>query len=125
MHNTRLHQKGSALSSLLLLAVFAYGVFVVIQYTPLYLESSAVDSILATIQGSHKGNPISSVQEVEFKIDNLLNINQMKDMKEYFKVSTYRGEILIDVTYNRDLNLLFQQKKIRYEKKLVLPRPPR
>jgi hypothetical protein len=88
------------------------------------VESSTVDSVLSSIQGSHKAQPITNVQEAERKIDVLLNVNEIRDMKEYFKVSDYRGEILIDVTYNRDLNLLFQTRTIRYEKSLVLPRPP-
>jgi hypothetical protein len=118
------NQEGSALSSLLIVAVLAYGVFIAIQYVPLHVESSTVDSVLSSIQGSHKAQPITNVQEAERKIDVLLNVNEIRDMKEYFKVSDYRGEILIDVTYNRDLNLLFQTRTIRYEKSLVLPRPP-
>ena len=118
------NQEGSALSSLLIVAVLAYGVFIAIQYVPLHVESSTVDSVLSSIQGSHKAQPITNVQEAERKIDVLINVNEIRDMKEYFKVSDYRGEILIDVTYNRDLNLLFQTRTIRYEKSLVLPRPP-
>ena len=118
------NQEGSALSGLLIVAVLAYGVFIAIQYVPLHVESSTVDSVLSSIQGSHKAQPITSVSEAERKIDALLNVNEIRDMKEYFKVSDYRGEILIDVTYNRDLNLLFQTRAIRYEKSLVLPRPP-
>ena len=114
-------QRGSVLSTLLILAVLAYGVYVVFQYVPLYIESSSVDSILSSIQGTHRSEPFNSVSEVERKIDDLLNINQIREMREYFKVDTYLDEIRIDVTYNRDLNLLFQQRKIRYEKQLMLP----
>ena len=118
------NQKGSAISALLIFAVLAYGVFIAIQYAPLYVESSTVDSVLSSILGSHKAQPITGVQEAQRKIDVLLNVNEIRDMKEYFQVRDYRGEILIDVTYNRDINLLFQTKTIRYEKSLILPRPP-
>lgn len=123
MNTGHRYQKGSAISALLIVAALAYGVFIAIQYVPIYVESSSVNSILSSIQGSHKAQPLRSADEVERKIDSLLNVNQIRDMKEYFKVRSYRGEILIEVTYNRDLNLLFQNKTIRYEKKLVLPRP--
>jgi hypothetical protein len=118
------YEKGSALSGLLIVAVLAYGVFIAIQYVPLYVESSTVDSVLSSIQGTHKAQSIRSVPEAERKIDVLLNVNEIRGMKENFQVRDYRGEILIDVTYNRDINLLFQTKTIRYEKALVLPRPP-
>ena len=120
MKNSHLRQRGSALSTLLIVAVLAYGVFVALQYAPLYIQSSAVDSILSSIHGKHKAEPFKSVSEVESQIDTLLNVNQIKDMREYFKVETYLDDIRIDVSYNRDLNLLFQQKIIRYEKQLVL-----
>ena len=113
-------QKGAAVVTILVFAVIAYAIFVGIQYIPLQLESSAVESILTTIQESEKTARSMNAGEVKNKINGLLNINQMDDMADSFKVSKYRGDFIVEVSYDRELNLLYAKKQMPYREKLTL-----
>jgi len=114
------NQKGGAVMTLIVLAIAAYGVYVGLQYVPLHIESTSVDSILASLQGGQKAKPLTSVHEIEAKIKNLLYINEMRDMEEYFKVRNYRQSFTIEVSYTRELNLLFDTKVLNFKKSLTL-----
>ena len=120
MNRTPGNQKGAAIVTILVLAVIGYAIFVGLQYVPLHLESSAVESILTTIQESEKTARSMSAAEVKNKINGLLNINQMDDMEDSFKVSKYRGDLIVEVSYDRELNLLYQKKQMPYRKKVTL-----
>jgi len=113
-------QKGGAVVSVLVLAVIAYAIFVGIQYVPLHLETSAVESILTTIQESEKTARSMNAGEVKNKINGLLNVNQMDDMADNFKVSKYRDDFIVEVSFDRELNLLYGKKQMPYRKKLTL-----
>jgi hypothetical protein len=113
-------QRGSALVTLIVLAVIVYGVFIGIQYVPLRIESTAIDSVLESIEISHKTTPLKNVNSIEGKILNLLNINQMKEMKDSFDVKQKGGGFVIEVSYERELNLILGNKVMQYEKSLVL-----
>ena len=113
-------QKGGAVATVLVLAVIAYAIFVGIQYVPLHLETSAVESILTTIQESEKTARSTSVGDVKNKINNLLNVNQMDELADSFKVSKYRGDFIVEVSFDRELNLLYGKKQMPYRKKLTL-----
>ncbi|NCF62293.1 MAG: DUF4845 domain-containing protein [Gammaproteobacteria bacterium] len=120
MNKTPGNQKGAAVVTILVLAIIAYAIFVGIQYIPLQIESSAVDSILTTIEESEKTARSMNTGEVKNKINGLLNINQMDDMADSFKVSKYRDDFIVEVSYDRELNLLYQKKLMPYRKKLTL-----
>jgi hypothetical protein len=114
------NQNGSALLTLIVLAAIVYGVFIGIQYVPLKIESDSVDSILESIDTGHRTTPLTSARAVNNRISNLLNINQLDDMKESFDVSQNGASFTIRVNYERDLNLIYQNKVIQYEKSLTL-----
>ena len=119
--NIQSKQKGaSAIVFIILLAIFGFAVYVGIQYVPQRIESGTVDSILDSIVENHKTTPVQNVSEILSTIARLLNVNQMDDMKENFKVYKYRGNYTIKVSYERELNLGYETKIIQYEKSRTL-----
>ena len=114
-------QKGaSAIVFIIVLAIFGFAVYVGIQYIPQRIESGTVDSILDSIAEKHKITPVQNVSEILSTITRQLNVNQMDDMKDKFKVSKYRGTYIIKVSYERELNLGYEIKTIQYEKTRTL-----
>jgi hypothetical protein len=119
--NLQRNQKGgSAIALIIVLAIFAYAVYVGLQYIPQRIESGTVDSILDSIAENHKTTPVQNVSEILSAITRQLNVNQMDDMKDNFKVSKYRGTYIIKASYERELNLGYEIKKIQYEKTRTL-----
>jgi hypothetical protein len=119
--NLQRNQKGgSAVALIIVLAVFAYAVYVGLQYIPQRIESGTVDSILDSISENHKTTPVQNVSEILSAITRQLNVNQMDDLKDNFKVSKYRGTYIIKASYERELNLGYEIKKIQYEKTRTL-----
>lgn len=114
------NQQGSVIVTILVLALMAYGVFVGIQYVPLKIESSSVDSLLDNIEADHKATPIGSVSDVKDKINNILYINQLDHLRDSFIVRRYRGSLIIEVKYERELNLIYENKVMLYEKSLTI-----
>jgi len=123
MHEMNLQnrQKGaSAIVVIIILVILGYAVYVGLQYAPLSIESGTVDSILDNIEQKHYAVPIEDVNEIQRAIDRQLLVNQMKDLKSSFHISKYRGSYTIKVSYERDLNLGYKIKKIKYEKARTL-----
>ncbi|MDH3789176.1 MAG: DUF4845 domain-containing protein [Xanthomonadales bacterium] len=117
----RITQQGnSAIGFILFLAVIGYGIFVGIQYVPQYIESNTVRTILDNLQKKSKMAPLGTISAVESAIDNQLYINQMADMKDSFNVMQNRGDYVVTVKYERELNLLYGTKKMVYEKSVTL-----
>jgi hypothetical protein len=114
-------QKGaSAIVTIILLALLAYGVYLGIQYVPQAIESRAIDSIFSTVDKEHRMDPIRSADEAKSKVAKMLQINEMNDMAKNIKVKQIGGTITIKVKYERELNLGFKTKPMPYEKTLVL-----
>lgn len=113
-------QGGSALTTILILVVAGYGVFIGIQYVPQLIESGSVDSILERVDSLQRIEPFTNVGTVEAKINGLLNINEMDNMKDNFNVRQEGNSFIVEVSYERELNLLYEKKKISYEKTLTL-----
>jgi hypothetical protein len=110
-------QRGaSALATLLLVAVIAYGVFIGIQWVPQHIESSTVDSVLESLEARHRTEPAASAREVGERIGSLLYINERSDLKERFKVRQEGRDFIVEVDYERELNLLFTRHSLRYQK---------
>ena len=108
-------QGGSAIGLIIFLAILGYGIFVGIQYVPQYIESSSVKSMLDTIVDKNKKERFGDIYAVKRAIDDLLYINQMEELEDSFKVRQYRGDITVTVSYERELNLLYETKLMLYE----------
>ena len=114
-------QKGaSAIFTIIVLALLAYGVYLGIQYVPQAIESRAIDSIFTTVDKDHRMDPIRSADEAKSKVVKMLQVNEMNDMAKNVKVKQIAGTITIKVKYERELDLGFKTKPMLYEKTLVL-----
>lgn len=114
-------QRGaSAVGTMILLAVIAYGLYVGFQYVPQLIESRSVDSILTSIENTHRAEPVRDAQAVRSMIENHLHINHLNHLKDRFDVRQFGNDYIIEVSYERDLDLLFTRKVITYETSLTL-----
>jgi hypothetical protein len=110
----------SAVGSAILLVIAAYGVFVGIQYVPQLIESSSVGSILNSIEHEHRAEPIGSAHALRGKIDDHLSINQLNHLRDSFTVREFGNDYIVEVSYERELNLLYETKTIKYANSLTL-----
>ena len=120
MYIQRKQKGGSAIGLIITLAIIGLIAYFAIQYIPQHIEARTVDSILDKIQLDHKTTPVTSVNALLSSIENQLNVNDMNDMKDNFKVTELGGRYTIKVSYERELNLIYEKKPMLYEKTLVL-----
>jgi len=112
-------QKGaSAIVTIILLVVFGFAAYVGIQYVPQAIESKSIDSILDTMQTTQSVNPVRTVQAAQTKLVGLLQINEMNDMTDSFKIEQKDGGIVVNISYDRELNLIYKKHPMHYEKTL-------
>jgi hypothetical protein len=111
---------GGLIGNIFLLALFAYGVYLSFQYVPQFIESRTLDSVLESIETQHRGQPYESAQQVEQAIKNNLNLNQMDDMIKNFRIRESGNSISVEVSYQRELDLLFQKKVLNINKTVDL-----
>jgi len=121
MNSLQARQKGASfIGTLILLALAGYAVYIGIQYVPQMIESKSIDSILGTIRDENKNDPIDSVEDANAMVIRLLQVNEMNDMTEAFKVRMREDHIVIEFNYDRKLDLLYKVKPMHYEKTLRL-----
>ena len=121
MDNLPAKQKGaSAIATIIVLVILGYGVYIGIQYAPQFMESKSIDSILKTIDGAHKVEAIDDEQAAKLKLVGLLQINEINDMSDSYKVRQSNGKITITFSYDRKLDLVYEVKPIHYDKILIL-----
>ncbi len=111
---------GSLLGNIVLIAIFAYGVYLGIQYVPQFIESKTLDSMLDSIESQHKSQPYESSQQVEQAVSSMLNLNQMDELMQHVDVRASSQGVRIEIVYERELDMLFQKKALRYNKALDL-----
>jgi len=113
-------QGGSAIGLIIFLAILGYGVFVGLQWVPQWIESNTVTSILDSIVEKNSKQRLSDPSAVKRAIESQLSVNTMDDLMSSFKVKQYRGDIIITVRYERELNLLYEKKLMPFEKTVTL-----
>ena len=121
MHTSQRTQRGaSAIGIIIILAIIGAGTYIGLQFIPQYIEAGTVDSILSNIEQAHKETPASSAKDIRDRIDKQLGMNQMDDLHDNFTV-TQDGEIYtVKVSYERELNFIYEIKPMKYEKTLTL-----
>lgn len=118
------HQRGgSAISTVVTLAVVAYLLFVGIQYVPQHFESSSIDSILESLEKNQQSDPAKSAGAVQGRINSLLDTNMINDKRDLFSVRQNGNTVIVDVSYDRELNLLFETRTMPYRKTITLEFP--
>ena len=121
MNRLSSRQKGSsAIGNIIFFVVLGLAAYLGIQYVPQAIESKSIDSILKTIENTQRTNPANTVMDARAKVINLLQINEMNDMTDNFKVEKSDGAIVISCSYDRELNLIYKKQPIQYRKKLRL-----
>jgi uncharacterized membrane protein len=116
----RTQRGASSVILIIILAILGAGVYIGLQYLPQYIEAGTVDSILGSVQKAYDKSPVNSVDSIQDTIDKQLNVNQMNDLKDSFKVTQDGEEYIVRVSYERELNLIYKKKPVKYEKTLTL-----
>ena len=111
---------GSVVSLIITLAIIGIIAYISVQYIPQHLESTTVDSILDKIEQDHMTSRIGSVNDLNRSIDRYLSVNEMNDMKKNFTITQSGGMIVVKVSYERELNLIYNTKQMKYDKSLTL-----
>lgn len=122
--NMQSKQKGGSTLGLIIgLTIIAYGTYIAIQYLPQYVESSAVGSILSSVAKSHKTKPFSNTRAVRSALEKQLDVNQLNDLKDSFIIIPGDNMFTIRASYERELNLVYTRKTMKYEKSIKLKSP--
>jgi hypothetical protein len=121
MNTSQRTQRGaSAITLIIILAVIGAGTYIGLQYIPQYIECGTVDSILSNIEKAHEKTPVTSMKNIRSMIDKQLNMNAMDDLQDSFTVTQVDETYIVKVSYERELNLIYEKKPIKYEKSLTL-----
>ena len=121
MYNSQRKQRGaSAIGIIITLAIIGIGAYIGFQYLPLYIEAGTVDSILTSIENADKEKPVTSAQQIRVMIEKQLDMNQMEDLADSFKVTQDEEIFIVNVNYERELNLIYEKKLIITDKTLTL-----
>ena len=121
MHSSQTRQHGaSAITLILILTIIGAGVYIGFQYIPQYIEAGTVDSILENIEITHKATPMNSVRAIQDIIDKQLNMNALDDLRDSFKVRQDGEVYIVKVSFTRELNLIYEQRPVKYEKSITL-----
>jgi cytochrome c-type biogenesis protein CcmE len=121
MYNSQRKQRGaSAIGIIITLAIIGVGAYIGFQYLPLYIEAGTVDSILTSIENKDREKPVTSAQQIRGMIEKQLNMNQMEDLADSFKVTQDEEIFIVNVNYERELNLIYEKKLIITDKTLTL-----
>jgi hypothetical protein len=121
MHTSQTTQRGvSAITLIIILAIIGAGTFIGLQYIPQYIEAGTVDSILDNIERAHEETPATSVNSIRNMIEKQLDINQMDDLRDSFKVTQDEESYTVTVNYERELNLIYDKKPVQYNKSITL-----
>jgi hypothetical protein len=121
MNPVQQRQRGaSAIAALILLAIIGAGVYIGLQFIPQYIQAGTVDSILENIEKAHRKSPVTNADAVRNMINKQLNINQLDELKDSFKVTQDGEAYIVRVSYEWELNLIYEKKPMQYEKTIVL-----
>jgi len=121
MNPVQQRQRGaSAIVSLILLAIIGAGVYIGLQFIPQYIQAGTVDSILENIEKAHRKSPVINADAIRGMINKQLNINQLDELKDSFNVTQDGDAYLVRVSYEWELNLIYEKKPMQYEKTIVL-----
>jgi hypothetical protein len=121
MNPVQQRQRGaSAIAALILLAIIGAGVYIGLQFIPQYIQAGTVDSILENIEKAHRKSPVTNADAVRNMINKQLNINQLDELKDSFKVTQDGEDYIVRVSYEWQLNLIYEKKPMQYEKTIVL-----
>lgn len=110
----------SMIGNLIVLAILGLGIWAAIQYVPQKIEAGTVNTILEQLEQRHSASRFNDDQDLWAVIDRNLSLNEMRDMKPYFKTSWNGRTATVTVDYERELSLGFKTFVIPYHEQIVL-----
>ena len=110
---------GSTIGLLIVLSIIGVSVFVGMQYIPQYMEAGQVDSILDSIEDANSTTALTP-ESVQIMIGKHLQINNLQDLSDAFVVKKKDGKILVEVNFERQLDLIYEKRAMPYSRELVL-----
>ena len=113
-------QGASTVVVIIILALIGVGVYIGLQYIPQFIETGTVDTILENLETKHGESPFTSVHTIQQAINRQLNINQMEDLRDNFKVMERGDSYVVKVDYERELNLIYEKRTIQTSKSMTL-----
>ena len=113
-------QGTSSIGLFIILAIIGAGIYIGLQYIPQYIESGTVDSILSNLETAHKETPFNSTKSIKDMISKHLDMNKMDDVRDSFTVTQGEEIYFVKVSYERELNLIYEKKPMKYEKAIAL-----
>ena len=113
-------QGASTVVVIIILALIGVGVYIGLQYIPQVIETGTVETILENLETKHRESPFTSVHDVQKAINRQLNINQMEDIRDNFKVMERGDSYVVKVDYERELNLIYEKRTIQTSKSVTL-----
>ena len=118
MHKTQ--QGLSGIGLIILLVIIGACTYIGLQYIPQYMEAGTVDSILSSLEKAQEETPFNSTNAVRDMINKQLTVNQMEDLRDSFKVTQDGEAYIVEVSFMRELNLIFTKQPMPYEQILTL-----
>jgi len=119
--NSSSKQLGKSLfGNLVVIALIGMGVWVGIQFIPMKIEEGTMNTILDKVQQRHNATPYQSDADLWGIIDKHLNINEMRDKRQYFRVQRNGGSYVVSVEYGQELNLVVTSWDMDYKNQLIL-----
>ena len=115
-------QGGSPIVTIIILAVIGAAVFIGLQYVPQAVESGSIDKILDDLETEHSDTAFTSTAAITERLANKLNINDMNDMMNHVTVKEVDGGYSVNVTYERELNLVYKKEAKIYDRTITLMR---
>ena len=119
--NSSSKQLGKSLfGNLITIALIGLGVWVGIQFIPMKIKEGTMNTVLDKVEQRHHATPYQNEADVWAIIDKNLNINEMRDMRQYFRVQGNRGSYTVTVEYGQELNLVVTSWDMDYKNQLIL-----
>ena len=121
MSSSKKSQRGaSAIGIIIILAILGVGAYIGFQYIPLLIEAGTIDSVLNNLEQSNEKKHVTSVNQIRDMIDKQLNMNQMEELADSFTVTKDEESYTVNVYYERQLDLIYEQKLIETDKTIIL-----
>lgn len=111
---------GSAFVNIIILLAVAYGVYLGIQYAPIFIESRTIDSILNNVRLANDSAQAKDRRAVETLIEQELTVNGLTRLRDKFVVQRTGDGYEVQVRYERPFNVLYEEKMLKINKVLVL-----
>jgi hypothetical protein len=110
----------SAIALIIVLALIGVGVYIGLQYIPQQMEEKAIDAILDDVEKAYAETPPKNIKDLQGTLNKYLTINRKEGLKDNFKITKENDKYILKADFEWMLNLLYEQKTIKYNRELYL-----